>query len=178
MIDFGMGSRMCNFCGRNLPSSDLCGCDGERASHAKAFDPARFYQQIEDARERRAVAMPTERDCLRVLSDVSQRLRDLGWSDAIYCPKDGSEFDAIEFGSTGIHACHYSGEWPKGGWWVSDGGDLWPSHPVMYRKRPAQGIEAGTAETGTGSVHESPVAESDAPETPLSTPLPSGSIER
>ena len=44
----------------------------------------------------------------------------------------------------------------------------------------AQGIEAATAdETGTGSaVGESPVVEDHAPETPLSTPLPSGSIER
>lgn len=48
------------------------------------------------------------------------------------------------------------------------------------REVVAQGIEAATAdETGTGSaVGESPVAASDAPETPLSAPLPSGSIER
>ena len=42
--------------------------------------------------------------------------------------------------------------------------------------RPAQAIEARRAET-LGSVHESAVRQ-DAPETPLSTPLPSGSIER
>lgn len=41
----------------------------------------------------------------------------------------------------------------------------------------AQAIEARRAET-LGSACESAVAESDAPETPLSTPLPSGSIER
>lgn len=41
----------------------------------------------------------------------------------------------------------------------------------------AQAIEARRAATGTGAVHESAVRQ-DAPETPLSTPLPSGSIER
>lgn len=41
----------------------------------------------------------------------------------------------------------------------------------------AQAIEARRAETQSGSVHESAVRQ-DAPETPLSTPLPSGSIER
>lgn len=46
------------------------------------------------------------------------------------------------------------------------------------RAKHAQAIEARRAETQGGSVHESAVAESDAPETPLSTPLPSGSIER
>ena len=79
--------------------------------------------------------MPTLDDCLRMLGDVSQRLRELGWSDAIYCPKDGTVFDAIEFGSTGVHACHYEGEWPNGHWWIADGGDLWPSRPVMFRNR-------------------------------------------
>lgn len=42
----------------------------------------------------------------------------------------------------------------------------------------AQAIEARRAATGTGAVHESAVSEGDAPETPLSTPLPSGSIKR
>ena len=55
-------------------------------------------------------------------------------NDAIYCPKDGSVFKVIEFGSTGIFDCHYDGEWPKGRWWTHDGGDLWPSRPVMYLK--------------------------------------------
>lgn len=98
-----------------------------------------LWVQVEAAKARRESLMPTLDDCLRMLGDVSQRLRELGWSEAIYCPKDGTVFDAIEFGSTGIHACHYEGEWPKGSWWVEDGGDLWPSRPVMYRKRPAQG---------------------------------------
>jgi hypothetical protein len=34
---------------------------------------------------------------------------------------------------------------------------------TWIKRRDAQAIEAGTAETGTGSVHESPVANGDAP---------------
>lgn len=58
--------------------------------------------------------------------------------------------------------------------------ELIDAYKKLLALTTAQGIEAATAdETGTGSaVGESPVAESDAPETPLSTPLPSGSIER
>ena len=68
-----------------------------------------------------------------MMFEARQRLMELGWNDAIYCPKDGSEFDAIEAGSTGIHKCHYSGEWPDGHWWIAGDGDLYPSRPVLYR---------------------------------------------
>lgn len=56
--------------------------------------------------------------------------------DAIYCPKDGSTFEIIEVGSTGIFRAHYHGEWPTGGWLAEDGGDLWPSHPCLFRLLP------------------------------------------
>lgn len=67
--------------------------------------------------------------------------------------------------------------------WSDDGQHIrkWSREPFEgSAATPAQGIEAAKAdETRSGSaVGESPVAESDAPETPLSTPLPSGSIER
>ena len=87
---------------------------------------------------RRKAEMPTERDAIVALNRAYQRLREMGWNDPIYCPKDGSTFDVIEAGSTGIHPCHYQGEWPKGSWWVSDGGDLWPSRPTLYRVTEAE----------------------------------------
>ena len=37
---------------------------------------------------------------LRMMCDAYQRLKDFGWNDAIYCPKDGSIFDVIEAGSS------------------------------------------------------------------------------
>ena len=94
-----------------------------------------IFEDWEKAKARRARQMPTEHDCLRVMMEAYLRLNDLGWLDAIYCPKDGSVFDSVEFGSTGIHSCHYEGEWPDGSWLVHDGGDLWPSRPSLYRER-------------------------------------------
>lgn len=77
--------------------------------------------------------MPTEQDAICLMHDCYTRLKQLGWSDPQYCPKDGSEFDVVEAGSTGIHRAHYLGEWPTGGWFVADAGDYWPSRPTLYR---------------------------------------------
>jgi hypothetical protein len=81
----------------------------------------------------RAALMPTEQDAIRLMHEAYTRLKDLGWREAMYCPKDGSTFDAVEPGSTGIHETHYSGDWPNGGWWCFDGDDVWPSRPCLYR---------------------------------------------
>jgi hypothetical protein len=90
------------------------------------------------AKAKRAADMPTEKDAIEAMWSAFQRLRELGWHEAIYCPKDGSRFDAIEPGSTGIFRTHYSGEWPKGSWWAEDAGDLWPAHPILYRPTEAE----------------------------------------
>lgn len=86
-------------------------------------------------RERlRSEMMPDEQSALNQLFEAYQRLKELGFNDACYCPKDGSSFEAIEVGCTAIaNNCHYSGEWPKGTWWIASDGDLWPSHPILYR---------------------------------------------
>lgn len=85
-------------------------------------------------KQARADEMPTEQDALKVLFRAYERLKELGWNDALYSPKDGSSFDSISVGSTGIHRCHYEGAWPDGRYWVEDGGDLWPAEPVLYRR--------------------------------------------
>lgn len=90
--------------------------------------------KIDAGKAVRAEKMPDEHAALTQMFEAWQRLNELGWNSAIYCPKDGSEFSAIEAGSTGIHACHYQGEWPKGGWWIHDG-DTWPAHPILWRPR-------------------------------------------
>lgn len=95
-----------------------------------------LWGSIADAAKRRAKNLPTEQHCLRAMMDAYQRLKELGWNDIIYGPKDGTATDTISFGSTGVHSAHYDGEWPNGRWWVHDGGDLWPGQPVMYRKEP------------------------------------------
>lgn len=83
----------------------------------------------------RAEAMPTEQDAVRVMFEAYQRLQELGWRPAIYAPKNGSTFDAIEPGSAGIGVCSYMGDWPNGAFWMHEGGDLWPSRPALFRPR-------------------------------------------
>ncbi|PZT91958.1 hypothetical protein [Sphingomonas sp.] len=82
-----------------------------------------------------AAMMPTERDAIEIFHAAFHRLKALGWREAIYCPKDGSSFDAIEPGSTGIHNTSYQGEWPTGSWWID--GDS-PSRPCLYRPTEAE----------------------------------------
>jgi len=108
--------------------------DGSRRLVRKSEADA-IWASIEAEKAERQRLMPELCDALRMLGRVSQRLQDLGWREAIYCPKDGSVFEVIEFGSTGIHDCHYDGKWPDGHWWVHGGGDLWPSHPVLFREK-------------------------------------------
>lgn len=73
-----------------------------------------------------------EEEALRGMFKAIQALKRVGWQDIIYCPKDGTHFDAIEAGSTGIHDANYQGPWPNGHWWVYDG-DIYPSRPILFR---------------------------------------------
>lgn len=80
-----------------------------------------------DAKEERALLLSMSADF--------HQLKKFGWQPIMYCPKDGSIFDAIEAGSSGIHECYYEGEWPKGGWWIVANNDLWPSKPILWRAK-------------------------------------------
>lgn len=95
-----------------------------------------IFAAAEKAQRERAERMPDERAAIRAMQDAWLRLKELGWNDPIYCPKDGSPFEVIEAGSTGIFRAHYTGEWPEGSWWVEDGGDIWPSRPTLFRLLP------------------------------------------
>lgn len=85
------------------------------------------------AAEQPDLRVGAEAKILGLMFDQYRKLKDLGWKDIIYCPKDGSTFLSISAGSTGVHPCHYSGEWPYGVWWVSDAGDMWPAHPILWK---------------------------------------------
>ncbi|WIA54355.1 hypothetical protein N6H05_14910 [Sphingobium sp. WTD-1] len=116
-----------------IPNHNPCG-----VVHADA-DQWDMLVSAGDAEKRaRADLMPTEQDAIDLMHQAHLRLRELGWREAIYCPKDGTEFDAIEAGSTGIQRAHYLGTWPTGGWMVASDGDLWPSHPCLYRPTAAE----------------------------------------
>lgn len=93
-----------------------------------------------DARQvARQTAMPREQDAIQAMFEAWQRLRELGWREGIYAPKDGTPFQIIEAGSTGIFQCSYSGKWPDGYFMTEDGRDVYPSRsaPMLYRLSPA-----------------------------------------
>ena len=108
--------------------------DGRRVALSSEECEA-LMAQVRAQDEDRKARLPDDRACLVAMHDGYERLRQLGWRDIIYCPKDGSVFDSISAGSTGIHPCHYEGTWPDGRWWVEDGGDLWPAQPILFRLR-------------------------------------------
>lgn len=101
---------------------------------------------IEASKAARTAKMPTETAALAQMFEAWQRLQEMGWKEAQYCPKDGSHFSAIEAGSTGIHDCNYLGAWPDGAWWIYDG-DMWPARPVLWRPRKPEdpNVNLGTA---------------------------------
>lgn len=122
--------------------------DGEFSGWATKSDGARvalsadeakaLWQACETARAKTEADMPTQEAALSEMSRAFHRLKDFGWREAIYCPKDGSEFEVIEAGSTGIFRCRYDGTWPDGMWMTFDDSDVYPSSraPLLFRLLP------------------------------------------
>jgi hypothetical protein len=69
-----------------------------------------------------------ESAALNAIFHAVRDLREHGWMDAAYAPKDGSVFLAIEPGSTGIHECTRDSI----GFWIYDG-DTWPARPILWK---------------------------------------------
>lgn len=116
--------------------------DGEHVLIRKDFADA-LWASAEAEKAKRVADMPTEQDAINALNQAYTRLKELGWQDPVYAPKDGSQLDLIEAGSTGIHQGTYEGKWPKGAWWIYSDGDIWPSRPVLARSTRT---EAGKGE--------------------------------
>jgi len=109
--------------------------DGSHVPLTEA-EAKQIWEETQRRLAERAAKLPDEKTAIRAMFEAFDRLRELGWREAIYCPKDGSAFEVIEPGSTGVFRCHYEGEWPKGSWWIEDDGDLYPSHPILFRLYP------------------------------------------
>lgn len=92
-----------------------------------------ILRMAEEQKAERALQLPTEQDCIRMMIQCRQRLIELGWNDATYAPKDGSKFDAITAGFTGPSPCSYLGEFPNGAYFIEDGGDWWPVKPTLFK---------------------------------------------
>ena len=97
------------------------------------MDSETLFASIQATIAKRAADMPTEEDAMAAMQEAFERLKDLGWKEAMYCPKDGTPFLAIEAGCCAAGVCQYLGEWPKGSWWMHSGGDLWPSRPILWK---------------------------------------------
>jgi hypothetical protein len=124
--------------------------EGPNDGHGAIMVGDAMYAAIEDAIAREEAAraarlskMPTDLDAIGQINEALRRLKDLGWKDAIYCPKDGSPFDGIDAGSSAIHTYIYLGEWPTGTYMVMCDGDYWASQPILFRlKSPAADADA------------------------------------
>lgn len=95
--------------------------------------PEEIWEACEKRERLRAESMPDERTALRAMVEAYQRLQELGFKPAEFCPKDGTIFEVVEAGSTGIHPCHYEGEWPSGRYFIHGYHDLYISRPVLFR---------------------------------------------
>ena len=97
------------------------------------FDVEKILLTAERKKQERAQAMPTEAVAIQTLTDAIQRLKELGWNDAIYSPKNGAFFEALNSRSGKSYQYVYHGEWPNGGWRIEEGGGCWPGRPILYR---------------------------------------------
>lgn len=82
--------------------------------------------------QREAWAAPQMAEICRLTTE----LRNAGWRDAHFCPKDGTPFLAWEPTMRTPYPCHYTGEWPDGTWWAHMHGDVWPARPVLFKHMP------------------------------------------
>lgn len=103
-----------------------------------------LWNAAKEAERARAVLMPDEKAAINHMWDGWCRLKELGWREAQYCPKDGTHFQAIEPGSTGIHDCNYQGEWASGSYWLYGDGDIWPSRPILFKLYPEDQVKYDT----------------------------------
>lgn len=104
-----------------------------------------LWKAVEIEKAQRAAMMPDTKAALRALCDARQRLKELGWKEGQYCPKDGTEFAAIEYGSTGIFTGWFDGKWPYDFAQIEDGG----MHPYGYMWKAVDQLtedEAGARE--------------------------------
>lgn len=110
-----------------------CGSDGCR--HIDQHEAEMIWAECQGRARTRAANMPTEQRAISTLFDAWYRLKELGWRDAMYVPRDGTLCEFIECGSTSIHKGHAD---ETGRIWLHADGDLWPSNPVLFRVLPAR----------------------------------------
>lgn len=107
----------------------------EPLTRAEAAD---LVARIDAETQKRSELMPDEKSAIRMMMDAHTRLKELGWREGQYSPRDGTVFKVIELGSTGIFDCNCHGEWPDCTWTTYDGHDAYPSSrpPALFKLNP------------------------------------------
>ena len=111
----------------------------KRIEHVDPNDPAQvsafemLWAESEGQRRTRAADMPTEQRAIRHLFDAWYRLKELGWREAMYAPRDRTWCEFIECGSTGVYKGYCDEE---GRIWLVDDQDTWPSNAVLFKQVP------------------------------------------
>lgn len=94
------------------------------------IDVDKLLRTAEEQKAARAAQLPTHQDCIRLMIQIRLRLEELGWRSASYAPKD-RPFEAIVAGYGGPSEC----QWLGSGFFIADGGDLWPAQPFYFREK-------------------------------------------
>lgn len=97
----------------------------------------------EDKSAARAQSMPTEKDAIRAMYEAWTRLKELGWREGEYMPKDGKRYAGIQSGSTGIHAFTARPLEAGGTMYEVYDGDIWPTRtpPVVFRPWKTEDVQ-------------------------------------
>lgn len=129
--------------GMIFTAKHLASAPPERGTEPRPVTPEVNEAWIAEERKRRDIerqlGWPTgsivrpfagdEAEAIRLLQRIQLRLKELGWRDAMYAPKDGSTFDCIEVGCTAVLTNCTRDEI---GFWHHDT-DTWPMCPILFR---------------------------------------------
>lgn len=107
----------------------------EKLDAPSTLDGISMMDRIEARAKARRQRVPTEEDAFRLSHDCFERLKELGWREIQYCPKDGTEFDAYCFGDLVSFDCTYEGQWPDGMWVQHDEDDSIVCYPSLWRPK-------------------------------------------
>lgn len=101
-----------------------------------SLDYLALRNQVASEKQRLAQLIPDEAAALQMIATAMHRLGDLGFKPAVYCPKDGTLFEAVEAGTLEIIECFYLGKWPDGSWIAVDQDDAASCYPILFRLKP------------------------------------------
>lgn len=80
------------------------------------------------------VVSSEEQKVINEMFTAYDKLRQMGWQDGVYAPKDGKLFWSIEAGSTGVFKTQY---FDGVGFFSTDEEDSYPTNPILWKSLDA-----------------------------------------